>query len=503
VTTRLNWLDRAISFVNPQAGASRMRARLIEKNLSGSLQKRRYEGASTGRRTDGWLTTGNSANAEVGPAMHKLRGRSRDLVRNNPYANRAVSVIAANVIGTGILTQPVSENAKQAAKAFDLWRKWADTTDCDADEKHDLYGLQNLIMRTVVESGECLIRRRRRRLTDGYAVPIQLQVMEPDFLDLSRDGVIETGRIYQGVEYDLLGKRVAYWLFPDHPGELVPIKGMNLRSQRVLASEILHVYRMDRPGQIRGVPWAAPVMIKLRDFDDLEDAQLLRQKIAACFTAFVKDMEMGSDLTDTKTNVGDKIEPGLIEQLPPGKEITFANPPGVTGYAEYSSAILHSIAAGFGVTYESLTGDLSQVNYSSGRMGWLEFQRNIEAWRWQLLIPNFCGPVWEWFLEAAVLMGLKTDGLQARHTPPRREMIDPTKEVPALRDAIRAGLITLPEVQRQQGYDPDALLSEYQKSNEALDKFGVILDCDPRKISRAGTPAVAMQNGSGGGTNEQ
>ena len=74
-------------------------------------------------------------------------------------------------------------------------------------------------MRSVAESGEVLVRRRRRRLSDGYPVSVQLQVLEADYLDTSKTTALPNGgQIIQGVEFDVLGNLVAYWLFRQHPG---------------------------------------------------------------------------------------------------------------------------------------------------------------------------------------------------------------------------------------------------------------------------------------------
>lgn len=485
-----NFLDRIVSFLSPQAGARRARFRLVESEMV-KLQKRRYDGASRGRRTAGWATSGSSANTEIQSSLVTLRDRSRDLTRNDVYASRAVQVITSNVIGTGIVAQPKSKRAVQLKNARDLWRAWAETPACDYDGQRDFYGIQSLIMRTVAESGECLVRKIRMRSKDKLPVPLQLQVIEGDYLDHTRTSqmLADGGYIIQGIEFGPDGKRRGYWLYNHHPGD-PGIPPRSLMSQFYPAADVLHIYRADRPGQVRGVPWGASAILKIKDFNDYEDAQLTRQKIAACFSAFIYDSEPPvNDIKLSDDDSGDlleRVEPGLIQYLPQGKDIKFGNPPGADGYGEYSKNVLRGIAMGFGVPYEALTGDLSNVNFSSGRMGWLEFQRNIDQWRWHLIIPQACEGVWKWFQEAADLVGANIDDVRAGWTAPRREMINPTEEVKANLMAIRTGQKTPQEVIRENGGDPQEMLDEYSEWNKMLDSRALVFDSDPRKINAAG-----------------
>lgn len=462
-------LDSAIAYLSPKWAANRARARL---QLSAT---RRYEGAARGRRTEHWLTGSGSANSEIERALNQLRARSRDLVRNNPYAANAVTAIAANTIGKGIVPQAKGANRARVARAESAWREWANTTACDADGCHDFAGLQHLIMRTVVESGECLIRRNRRPASDGLPVPLQLQVLEPDYLDTFKTAKSQGGRLIQGVEFDARGRRVAYHLFPSHPGETLRPAA---ESSRIDADEIIAVYRVDRPGQVRGVPWAAPVMIRMKDFDDFEDAFLFRQKLANCVTAFIHDPDPGASYA---SELPDKLEPGAVEILPPGKDIRFNDPPAPAGYRDYVVASLHAQAIGWGITYEALTGDYSQVNFSSGRMGHLMMGRNIASWQWHMFIPRVCDGVAGWFLDALALTGVATSGLGFSWTAPRREMVDPSREIPPIRDSVRSLFLSPQRAAQQLGMDFDELMEEWKMAAAAFDRDGLIFDTDPRK----------------------
>jgi lambda family phage portal protein len=492
-----NSLDRFILALSPTWGLRRIRAR-----AAASYMFKHYEAASRGRRTAGWKGTHADANVAAGSALGWLRAHSRDLVRNNAWATNGVGVISDNTVGWGIIPKALGE-ARVAANAAAAWQDWADTTACDADGRLTFTGLQALGMRSVVESGEVLIRRRWRRPQDGIPLNMQIQLLESDFIDTSKDGTKgqEGGPIVQGIEFDAIGRRVAYWLFEEHPGS--NRSGLSSVSRRVSASDIIHVYRIDRPGQVRGVPWLATAIVGLKDFDEFEDAQLMRQKIAACFAVFVTDFDgngdplLGPDGKPLPQDpMAEELAPGMIVRNPPGKDVKFANPPLVTDDG-FSTRTLRKIAAGIRSTYEDLTGDYSQVNFSSARMARLKHWAAVYGWRYNMLVPHTCDGVWSWAMEAAMLAGAVPVVPRATWTPPPMPMIEPDKEGLALMRMVRAGAKTFSEMIREQGYDPDLFLAEYSADLQRLDALGIKLDSDVRAVSQAGLTQERV--GSNGG----
>ena len=247
------------------------------------------------------------------------------------------------------------------------------------------------------------------------------------------------------------------------------------------------------------MPWLASIMLKMRDLDDYDEAEIFRKKLEACLAAFVtgdntttEPNTLGKSSTADDGERGETFRPGMIKYLAPGQDVKFATPAAVGGYPEYIRVQLHAIAAGAGVTYEQLTGDLSQVNYSSIRAGLLEFRRRIETLQWQVMVPQLCQPVWDRFAAVAQVMGALPDGEMAvEWTPPRFEAVDPAKDVKADVMAIRAGLMTLKEGIARQGYAPDQVIAEIAETNALLDKLGIVLDVDPRRATQTGNPVAA------------
>lgn len=471
----MSLLDRIIARLSPEAGLRRARARLATQTIEA------YEAGGIGRRFGGMKDRPTSANAELQRSLPRMRNRHRTLVRDNPWAAAAVRAIVTNTVAYGI-TGEIFSGEKPNKRLTDLWLLWAEGTHCDASGCHNFYGAQALGLQTTAEAGEILIRRRWRRPEDRLPVPFQIELIEPDYLDHGKSTNLPNGgRIVQGIEYDAIGRVTQYWMFRDHPGDSL---ARTTQSYPVPARDIIHMFRQDRPQQARGVPWGAPVMLTLYDLDGFEDAFLFRQKLANCFMGIEESLEPGDN---SDSSVLEDLEPGIIYRPKNGRQLKFTAPPMAAEYGGYVDRVLYRIAAGYGVSYQALTGNLERVNFSSGRMGWLDFQRNIERWRWNMLIPQMCERVAQWFLEAAELTGERIpDGTRFEWTPPRREMIDPAKEVRPLRDAIRAGITSLPAVHREYGEHTARILAEIAATNKEIDRLGLVLDADPRKVSGSG-----------------
>lgn len=476
----MNLIDRFIGWFSPKAAFERARYRYAQSVIS---EQRAYEAAGRGRRTKDWKANGTSASQELAGALSTLRNRSRDLARNNSYAKRAIQGIKNSVVGTGIRPNVLVESAQSEKLTKALFKKWVKAKACDFDGRLGFYGLQKMIMQAVAESGECLILQKRVN-DPKLPIPLQLQVIEGDYLDHTRDieRTEDGGFIRFGIQFNAQGKRTGYWLYDKHPGD-----GFGgYLSKFVPESEVIHVYEVLRPGQVRGVPFGAPAMLRIRDLDSYEDAQLVRQKIAACFTVFVQKPDLNG-LTATDEERMAHIEPGIIEYLTPGETVAFANPPSTEGYQEYTKRVLQGIAAGYGVTYEMLTNDLSNVNFSSGRIGWIEFSRNVLDWQENIMIPAL-DTIWQWFMDAAFLTGKLPKTYDCDWTVPRREMLDPVKETNALNMQVRNGFKTWSEAVTEMGYDPDEVAEDIAKDYARFDALGLKLECDLRNDLAAKQP---------------
>lgn len=458
------WLDRAIGFFSPRAALLRYgyrRAMMLS-----------YEGARVDRRTSGWTAPGTSGNAEVLGALHTLRDRSRDLIRNNELAMAASEQWATKVVGYGV----TGRTADLALTA--LWTEWAASAGIDG-ETFD--ALQDLAVRSEFADGEVLIRRI---WWPGRGVPMRIQVLEADHLDLYRIGQGEAkgSEIQQGVERDRRGAIVAYWLHPRHPGGVSQWgTGAGWGSVRVPASEVHHMRRLGRPGQERSVPRLTASMVKLRDLADYEDAEIIRKKTEACLAAFVtsnEDISLGLQTTEANsagsTDTVEAFRPGMVTRLRTGENVTTVQPSHAGGYAEYVREQIRGIAAGLSMPYELVRGDLSQTNYSSSRLGFVAFRHTIDRYREHVLFPML-NQVAQWFVEAAFAAGM-TSLQRAAFTwsPPPFDMLDRGAEAEADAREMAQGGMTWPQYIQARGLDPYSQADEMIEWREKLEKAGVV-----------------------------
>ena len=467
--------------------------------------RRGYEGAGKGRRFTNWTTTGKSANAEVSAASKALRERSRDLLRNNAYAAAAIRALCSNIVGKGIRPSSQTGDAALDAKVNDLWKRWE--REAATSLPVGFYGLQALAVRSFLESGEVIVRRRRRRPLDGLTVPLQIQILEADFIDSSKSSESANGtRIVQGIEFDKLERIRAYHLLTRHPGETVgALASAGRVSNRVRSDDVAHLFEPLRPGQCRGIPWLTPAMRRFRCLDDYEDAELVRKKVEACVAAFIVGDEeeeegISAKVEDADGNPIETLEPGLIGYLRGGKDVRFNQPHTVGGYDAYKRAELQSIAAAVGMTYELLSGDLSKVNFSSIRAGLIEFRRTVRALQSNLVVPMLCEPVWRWFVEAAMVAGElplvenPASVYRAKWATPRFEEVDRAKDAKADLEELTSGTATLPDILARRGFDWIDVLDEQVRVKDELEARG---------LSFPSIPFVSASSSSSENENEE
>ncbi len=229
-------------------------------------------------------------------------------------------------------------------------------------------GNQSVGARTTAVRGAVLVRKRiYPELFERYGiVPLQVQMLEPDWLDFNKDNSQD---ILFGQQFDSAGRLMGYWIRDSHPGETSLGIGVRVQSTFVPKEEISLHFDCRRAGQRMGLPFGTAAILTLRDMGDIRAAQQMKDKISACFFGVTTDSDVQQESNyaalkaDGKGFGFDEIEPGAVEHLPPGRAFEAFTPPSSGDFVSTHREYAHAVAAAYEITYESMTGDLSNQTF--------------------------------------------------------------------------------------------------------------------------------------------
>ncbi len=447
---------------------------IVKGWLPAPLRTRRLDAASGGRRWQGSPSFGD-VNAEIASAAAPVRRRAAFYARNNPWVGSGVSAIVAGAVGAGIKPQSQHPDAAVRAALHARWNAWAPLA--DADGRTDVYGLEALVVRAMVEGGECFAAFLYT------AAGLRVRLLDADMVPLDTTRELDGGRrILQGIELDGDGGRAAYHVYAERP----EVPGASTVLRRIPAEQMAHVFAMVAPGQLRGLSWLTPVLLRLHELDLYEDAQLVRQKVAALFAGFIVDPSGTASGFEGATVDGvmtTGLEPGTLKVLPPGFDVKFSDPANIgTDSTDFLRLQLRAVAAGLGVPSYLLDGDLSQANYSSLRAALVEFRTRLEQLQFSTLVPQLLRPLWRAFIVGEVLAG-RLDGavdelLAVEWIAPAQPWVDPAKDAEAVRVQLAAGLTSRRRAVAALGWDIEELDAEIAADRAREQTLGLTFPTD-------------------------
>lgn len=463
-----------------------------------------YAGAALTRLLSSWSAPSYSPNTELRYELELLRARSRSLEQDNAYGRRYVKLVESNVVGPGVMFQSRittgggTLNTTANDRVEKAWREWGRRGNCDVTAALSWAQVERLVIKSVCRDGEVLVR-----LVPNFQNPARfaVQILEADYLATIRNEELpDGGRIVMGVEVDRWGARRAYHLLKNHPGD--PYSRLAAwETERVPASEILHVYLPERPGQLRGVPWCHAVMTDLKHLGAFEEAAIVAARIGASKMGFFQSEDGGEyggegaqdDASPTITSA----EPGSFEQLPPGFKFEAFNPdyPHAV-FSPFVKRALQKVASGLNVSYLSLSGDLEGTSYSSGRIGLIDERdgwKVLQEW----LIDALHGPIFAVWIERALLSGtlaLPYSDLAKITAPswqPRRwAWVDPLKDQQANVEAINNRLKAPSAVVAETGEDYEDLCRQIERDAATRAKYGVADPVETKSATPGSAPAM-------------
>ena len=462
------------------------------------IVRRGYAGAMVSRLTNDWLSTQASADSEIRNNLRRLRDRSREMVRNNPYARQAKRTTQINVVGTGIKLQSQvlqlrgsKRDNKINAEIEAKWGYWSRADSCDVSGRYSFHDFEWLAAGAMCEAGEALFRIIRRPFGESK-VPIALQVLESDLLDESYQGPVsgKNNEWRNGVEVNEWGRPLRYAILTRHPGDswFQGTPSPNVKHVFLPANDVIHLFMPDRPGQNRGVPWFHSVMSDAHQLQGYEEAAVIRARAGASIMGFItnNEGEMIADDVENSQRIAE-FEPGTFRYLSPGEQITVPDIDSPDQQFEmFVKNKVRRFASGFGCSYETLSRDFSDTNYSSSRLSLLE---DREHWRvvQKYLIDNLHMRVYREWLKLAVLSGycnfpdyeLRPERYENPRWMPRGwSWVDPLKEVKAYREAEQAGYMTKAQIIAYSGGDYDDNVNELAREQELASAAGIKLDKD-------------------------
>ena len=404
-----------------------------------TLMVRQYEAAEGGRLSGDWMAPATSEDSELAGSLETLRNRSRKMIRDNPHASNLKRIVQDNIVGTGIGVQAQVMKADGTPddelnnRIEEAWLQWTERDSC--------HTAGQLSMNSIL------------RLAVGAV-----------FQDVARNG----NSVRFGVEVDPWMRPVAYWMNTAHPGDY-QFQSVNRGPQRkrLSAADVDHIFLIDRWPQTRGVPWMHSVLRRMNDSSEYTKSELVAARAAANIVGFIQQSEgLMDDARFQNLKIGNRVqsEPGTFRRLLPGETFAGFSPSRPNQALEaFMRYMLREMAAGVGVSYESLSRDYSQSNYSSSRLALLDERslwRVLQGW----LIRDHLAPIYRSWLDAAVLSGAvdipdyfrRRDHYQKVRFKPRGwSWVDPAKEVQAYAMAVEQGFMSRSDVIAQIGNGKD------------------------------------------------
>lgn len=471
--------------------------------------KRRFEAARIDRFTSEWQATTSSINEELRGDLDRLRARCRQLVNNNDYARKFRQMVQANIVGPGgirlqarVMDAPGQPDRLANSAIENAWAEWA--ASCDVTGRQSLRDLCETLVGQLPSDGEFLVRIVRGPQA-GNRFGFALQAIDVDRIDttynLGRVG--RQNAVIMGVEVDEFRRPVAVHLFEAHPNDGV---GSSRQRVRLPVEEVLHVLRVERPEQARGIPWMAPGVLSLHHLGKFSLAALLAAEHGANHFGFFQTPDAQSPLgaVDEQGQAITVTQPGTYDVLPPGVSFQAHEskyPDQALGpFVKYH---LQRIASGWGVAYHSLANDLEGVNFSSIRSGTLE-ERDRWAADQEWFIGAFLEPVYRAWLQWCLLSGhitsptgaplpaAKIDKFRAHQWQPRRwDWVDPKADTEANILKVKAGLMSPQDLCAAMGYDFEDTLQAIKAAQDLASEFGVRLtayDASPGALPATAQP---------------
>lgn len=463
-----------------------------ERKTKRQISKRRFEAGAAHRTLNDWLQTSLAMfDDEIQQDLGTLRSRSRDASINDVYARRYFKALTTNVVGAdGVQFRMRIRNDDKSLDAVantvigDAFTKWGDNATIDGLSLKDA---EKLFVETTARDGECLVQLLRGKDYGPYG--FALRFIESDYLDVQYNAKLSNGNVIRsGIEYDKVGRIVAYHLWQYHPKESSALGIQNNNRVRVPKEDIIHGFDKERSSQGRGYPWISSSLLNLQHLKEYQKSELIASRVASAKMGFFtrpagEEEVLGDEYDEVSNALIQEAEPGVFDILPEGYGLQTFDPQNPNAnFQNFVKVILRGVAASLGVAYHTLSNDLESTSYSSLRQGAIEERetwKNYQQW----LIRAFLQRVFEEWLRMALLSpnnGIKLpldrfDKYNAIEWLPRTwAWIDPAKEASAIKMQLENKLKSRTDIIRSMGRDFEDVVAEIANEEKLLEKLGLV-----------------------------
>lgn len=461
--------------------------------------KRNYEGGRVSRYNSRWMASANSADTELLGSLDKLTARARQLCRDNAYCRQGQRSFALNVIGQGVRMQAQTRTKrggqKLDKKTNDLieakFKEWSRYDSCSANGRDCLADIELIIAKQLFEAGEIFVRLIKKPFGRS-SIPLGLELLEPEQLDSTYNGSTKSknNTWRMGIERDQFNRAVRFAFYKKHPGDDSFPTPMGIKRHMLInADEIIHLFVSDRASQTRGVSMLAPALEAMHQLSGMTEAVLIKQRASSALMAFVQTNDPDGLIGDGEVYENERVstfEPGKFVYLNQNESIHVPDLDAPTGEFEpFNKIILRSLASGCGVSYESVSKDFSETNYSSSRLSLLEDRDHYKMIQ-KYLEERFLQPLFDLWLDLAVLSGNLDLGNYEIESEKYKKVrwlfrgwayVNPKDEVLAAKEAVKAGFKTQAQVISEMGTgDIEEFLPARKAEVIQQEQLGLIFD---------------------------
>lgn len=482
----MNILDRMIAPFFPQRALNRLKARAQLEILA------QHEAARPDRLRKIKRSTGSGDAVAI--HSRSLREQARWLDENYDLAAGILDEKVKGVIGAkGILIEPTPRDksgeiltnfAEELSGLFEEWSRSVTTCGMPRSDA------ERIVCLSWLRDGEMLgqlVQGRVNLYQFATRVPLAVELLEADYLP-SESQIDASRNIVGGVERNAWGKPTAYHIYKDHPGNLMG--KWSLTTKRVSANNMLYLKLARRSRQARGISLLAPVIQRLGDLRDYENAEQVAAKVSAALTAYIKkgepQMYMGNQNDDDDERSFDISPLMVFDNLAPGEDVGTieSNRPSAL-LTPYRDAMLKAACAGTASSYSTVSRTYMGT-YSSQRQELVDVTSTHAVFQDQF-INSWSMPCYESLIRVSIAAGvLRTPAtldvrslFDAEYLGPVMPWIDPVKEANAWKQNVRNGHATDAEAIRARGRNPVKVRAKRLKEIQTNREDGLVTDTDP------------------------